>query len=72
MYRAHRLDIHPAQLFQVFQAEYTFGMLNEEDRYHNYVIRSRLTPSMPVILNQVHDEAVEAWAEFIPMTSDGK
>ena len=46
-------------------------MLNEEDRYHNHVIRSRLTPSMTAILDQVHDEAVEAWAEFIPMTSDG-
>ena len=71
MYRAHRLGIHPARLVQIFEAEYTFGMLNEEDRYHNHVIRSRLTPSMTAILDQVHDEAVEAWAEFIPTTSDG-
>jgi hypothetical protein len=71
MYGSHRLGIHPSQLFQVFQAEYTFGVLNEEDRYHNHVIRSRLTPSIASIFDRIHDEAVEAWAEFIPVASDG-
>ena len=46
-------------------------MLDEEDRYHNHVIRSRLTRSIAAIFDQIHDEAVEAWAEFIPAASDG-
>jgi len=71
MYSSHGLGMHPTQSFQVFQAEYTFGVLDEEDRYHNHVIRSRLTRSIAAIFDQVHDEAVEAWAEFIPAASDG-
>jgi len=30
-----------------------------------------LTRSIAAIFDQVHDEAVEAWAEFIPAASDG-
>lgn len=59
------------QPLQFFQAEYTFGMLNEEDYYHNHVIRSSLTRGVAAIFGQVHDEAVEAWAELIPGASDG-
>ena len=68
---AHTSLAYTQGSFQVFQAEYTFGVLNEEDRYHNHVIRSRLTRSIAAIFNEVHDEAVEAWTEFIPVTSNG-
>jgi len=63
--------MHITQSFQFFQTEYTFGMLNEEDKYHNGVIRSRLTRSIADIFDQVHDEAAKAWAELIPGASDG-
>jgi hypothetical protein len=63
--------MHITQSFQLFQAEYTFGMLNEEDNYHNHVIRSRLTRNLASIFDRVHDEIVEAWAERITGTSDG-
>jgi hypothetical protein len=59
------------QSFQYFEAEYTFGWLNEEDMYHTHVLRSRLTRSIADISDQVHDEAVEACAELIPAASDG-
>jgi len=73
MYREYRLNMHITQSFpsQFFQAEYTLGMLNEEDTYHTHVIRSRLTRSIATIFDQLHDEAVEAWAELIPGASDG-
>jgi hypothetical protein len=63
--------MHIMQAFQFFEAEYTFGMLNEEDYYHTHVIRSSLTRGIAAISDQVHDEAVEALAELIPGASDG-
>jgi hypothetical protein len=51
--------------------EYTFGLLDREDLYHNHVIRSRLTRSIAATFDQVHDEAIEALAELIPVASDG-
>jgi hypothetical protein len=71
MYPAYKLIMYPTQSSQFFQAEYTFGWLNEEDRYHNHVIRSRLIRSIAAIFDQTRDEVVEAWKEFMPVASDG-
>jgi hypothetical protein len=51
--------------------EYTFGLLDREDWYHNHVIRSRLTRSIAATFDQVHDEVIEALAELIPVASGG-
>jgi len=61
---------HHEMFSEFFEAEYTFGMLNEEDYYHTHVIRSSLTRGIAAISDQVHDEAVEALAELIPGASD--
>jgi hypothetical protein len=45
-------------------------MLNEEDLYHNHVIRSKLTRSIAATFGQVHDEVVEALAELIPVADN--
>jgi hypothetical protein len=72
MYRARAgLDTHPIHMRQFFQAEYTFGMLKGGDMYHTHVIRSRLTPNIAAIFDQLRDEAVEACAELIPVAGDG-
>ena len=51
--------------------EYTFGLLNREDGYHNHVIRSKLTRNIAATFDQAHGEAIEALAELIPVASDG-
>jgi hypothetical protein len=46
-------------------------MLDEENVYHNDVIRSKLTRNIAITFDQVQDELVRSLAEYIPVTGDG-
>ena len=56
---------------QFFQAKYTFGFLNLDDRYHRNVIRSKLTRNITPIFDQVHDELLGAVRECVPTVGKG-
>jgi activator of HSP90 ATPase len=46
-------------------------MLDDEDRYHVGVIRSKLIKNIAITFDQVQDELVQTLAESIPVTSGG-
>ena len=51
--------------------DYTLRLLNNEDMYQNGVIRSKLTRNIAATFDEVQDELIESFSEFIPMGSDG-
>ena len=46
-------------------------MLDNEDTYHNDLIRSKLTRNIATTFDQVQDELVQALADYIPVAGDG-
>ena len=39
--------------------------------YHVPIIRAHLTKALPQLMRDVHEEVVDAFNEFIPLTSGG-
>jgi hypothetical protein len=67
---AHRLDLRPTQSPQFLQIKYTLSFLNMDDMYHRSVVLSKVT-RMAAIFDQIHDELVGAFDDFIPTTGQG-
>ncbi|KAF8467566.1 cytochrome P450 [Russula ochroleuca] len=55
---------------ELLQPEYTLDFLNQNDLFHNDVIRSKLTRNIAVTFKEVRDELVMAMDDFIPMSGD--
>jgi hypothetical protein len=51
--------------------DYTLRMLNNEDTYHNHILRSKLTRNVETTFGKVQGELVQALAEYIPVAGDG-
>ncbi|KAH9972310.1 cytochrome P450 [Lactifluus volemus] len=55
---------------ELIQAEYTLGLLDQDDSYHTTVIRSKLTRNTTEVFNQVCDEFSTTLEDCIPMASE--
>ncbi|KAF9528911.1 cytochrome P450 [Crepidotus variabilis] len=54
----------------VFQLAYTLGHHINENPYHVPIIRTQLTRSLPLLVPEIHDELVQAFKHYIPLTDD--
>jgi hypothetical protein len=59
-----------ARLTELFQLEYTIGLLDLDSTYHADVIRANLTRNLAVTFKGVHDELVRSLDASIPMHGD--
>ncbi|KAJ3564007.1 hypothetical protein NP233_g8574 [Leucocoprinus birnbaumii] len=55
---------------ETMHIEYTLGRKADEDSYHNMTIRSPLTRQMMNKFDEIRDEIVQSFAEYIPLTED--
>ncbi|KAI9440521.1 cytochrome P450 [Lactarius indigo] len=59
-----------ASLSELFQLEYTLGLLDTDNGYHTSIIRSKLTRNIEVIFKDVRDELIRSFDASIPMHGD--
>ncbi|KIM38977.1 hypothetical protein M413DRAFT_447338 [Hebeloma cylindrosporum] len=57
-------------LDEALQLEYTLGKHISLNTYHVPLIRAQLTRALPQLVPLVHEEVVDAFNEFIPLTSE--
>ncbi|KIM39012.1 hypothetical protein M413DRAFT_12344 [Hebeloma cylindrosporum] len=55
---------------EALQTEYTVGGQINMNPYHVPIIRAQLTKALPQLMRDVHEEVVDAFNEFIPLTSE--
>ncbi|KAJ3557279.1 hypothetical protein NP233_g11785 [Leucocoprinus birnbaumii] len=55
---------------ETMHIEYTLGRKADEDSYHNMTIRSPLTRQMMNKFDEIRDEIVQSFAEYIPLAED--
>ncbi|KIM38724.1 hypothetical protein M413DRAFT_447671 [Hebeloma cylindrosporum] len=55
---------------EALQTEYTLGAQFTKNPYHAPIIRAKLTRALPQLMPEIHEEVVDAFNEFIPLTSD--
>ena len=58
-------------IIQLIQAEYTLGILNDQDRHLTDIIRSQLTRNIANTFKEVHEELIMAMDDLIPTREDG-
>ncbi|KAF9533018.1 cytochrome P450 [Crepidotus variabilis] len=52
------------------QTDHTVGPHMFDNDYHIAIVRSQLTRSLPRLVPEVHDELIEAFKDYIPLTED--
>lgn len=57
---------------KTIHSDVLLGLESHEDTYHIEVIRNLFTRNIAAQFSEVHDEIATAFAEFVPMSSDGK
>jgi len=59
-----------AAIDEGFQVQYTFGEHISKNPYHIPIIRAQLTRALPQLVPEVHEEVIDAFNDFIPLTND--
>jgi hypothetical protein len=66
---ARVLAVQPIETFQLIQIKYTLGGHIRTNRYHIPILRAQFTRALPQLVPEVQEEVVDAFNEFIPLTS---
>ena len=53
----------------MIQTEFTIGEQINRNPYHLPLIRTQLTKALPQLMREVHEEVVDSFNEYIPLTS---
>ena len=53
----------------MLQIDFTLGEHMRTNPYHIPILRSQLTRALPQLVPEIHEEIVDAFNEFIPLTS---